>query len=227
MEPLGIMSTAAVIRLKSLQLVPMEPQLENTVSRLSSSPYVEQSIVSILERVAAQDPTSFHECVEKYGGLVWSLARRFTPNHADAEDATQEIFLDLWQKADRWDRSKSSEVTFVTMLARRKLIDRFRKSNRSIEWSSLGDDSSADLPSSSIASSVEILDESEKATRCLGKLGEKQREVIRLSIHQGLSHSKISERLEMPIGTVKTYARRSLLELRECMERFERMVGAS
>ncbi len=115
----------------------------------------------------------------------------------------------------------------MTMLARRKLIDRFRKSNRSIEWSSLGDDSSADLPSSSIASSVEILDESEKATRCLGKLGEKQREVIRLSIHQGLSHSKISERLEMPIGTVKTYARRSLLELRECMERFERMVGAS
>lgn len=138
MESLGIMSTAAVIRLKPLQLVPMEPQLENTVSRLSSSPFVEQSSVSILERVAAQDPTSFRECVEKYGGLVWSLARRFTPNHADAEDATQEIFLDLWQKAGRWDRNKSSEVTFVTMLARRKLIDRFRKSNRSIEWSSLG-----------------------------------------------------------------------------------------
>jgi RNA polymerase sigma-70 factor (ECF subfamily) len=221
------MSTAAAIRLKSLQWVPMEPQLEKTISRPSSSPQLEQSHTSILERIAAKDPASFHECVEKYGGLVWSLSRRFTPNHADAEDATQEIFLDLWQKADRWDRSKSSEVTFVTMLARRKLIDRFRKNSRSIEWSSLGEDSSADHPSASFAPSVEMLDESEKATRCLGKLGEKQREVIRLSIHQGLSHSKISERLEMPIGTVKTYARRSLLELRECMERSERMVGVS
>jgi RNA polymerase sigma-70 factor (ECF subfamily) len=165
--------------------------------------------------------------VEKYGGLVWSIARKFTQNHADAEDATQEIFLDLWRKADKWDGSKSSEVTFVTMLARRKLIDRFRKSNRSIEWSSLGEDSILAQAVTLSSPSVEMMDESEKATRCLGKLGEKQREVIRLSIHQGLSHSKISEHLAIPIGTVKTYARRSLLELRECMERFVRTVGVS
>lgn len=221
------MSSAVAIRLKSLQMGPMESQLENAVTRVSPLPLGGSSVASILERVAARDPASFHDCVEKYGGLVWSLARRFSSNHADAEDATQEIFLDLWQKAERWDREKSSEVTFVTMLARRKLIDRFRKNSRSIEWSSLGEENNVDLASSSTASTAEMIDESEKATRCLGKLGEKQREVIRLSIHQGLSHSKISDRLSMPIGTVKTYARRSLLELRECMERFARTAGVS
>lgn len=123
------------------------------------------NVASTWRRVAA-DPASFHECVEKYGGLVWSLARRFS-NHADAEDAVQEIFLDLWQKAERWDREKSSEVTFVTMLARRKLIDRFRKNSRSIESSR--EETNVDLVTSSTASTAEMLTKVQKRPHwCLG-----------------------------------------------------------
>jgi len=74
--------------------------------------------------------------MERYGSLVWSVAKRLTTNHNDAEDAVQEIFLEIWQKAGKWDPTRSAESTFITMIARRKLIDRFRKSSRSLETTS-------------------------------------------------------------------------------------------
>ena len=80
------------------------------------------SVPGILERIAAGDPAAVDDCLRSYGGLVWSLARRFSPNHAEAEDAVQEIFIDVWRSAARFDRQRASENTYITMIARRRLI---------------------------------------------------------------------------------------------------------
>src|SRR3954470_14464574 len=82
----------------------------------------------LLGRVAAGDQQAVRECLARYGGLVWSIARRFEA--ADAEDAVQEIFLDLWKSAARFDRQIASEASFVAMIARRRLIDRKRTRGR-------------------------------------------------------------------------------------------------
>jgi RNA polymerase sigma-70 factor (ECF subfamily) len=82
---------------------------------------------AILKRIAAGDKTAVQDCLDSYGGLVWSLARRMSPNTNEAEDAVQEIFIDVWKNAARFDESQSSETTFVAMIARRRLIDRLRK----------------------------------------------------------------------------------------------------
>ena len=74
---------------------------------------------SLLEKIASGHRSAVSDCVNRYGGLVWSLARRFTATQADAEDAVQEIFISLWKSAERFDSSKSSEMTFVAMIARR------------------------------------------------------------------------------------------------------------
>ncbi|HEY1068798.1 MAG TPA: sigma-70 family RNA polymerase sigma factor, partial [Pirellulales bacterium] len=81
----------------------------------------------LLPRVAAGQPSAVDECLARYGGLVWSLARRHTNNTSDAEDAVQEIFIDLWRSAARFNPQAASEATFVAMIARRRLIDRRRK----------------------------------------------------------------------------------------------------
>ncbi|XZE36147.1 RNA polymerase sigma factor [Pirellulaceae bacterium SH501] len=177
----------------------------------------EMSNASILQRIAMREEAAFEECVHRYGALVWSLAKRFTATRADAEDAVQEIFVEIWQKAHRWESEKSAETTFITMIARRKLIDRFRKSNRSLEVSSLGFE--AELPAVDSNVQIEIKDESEKALECMERLNAVHRDVLRRSIQSGDSHSRIAEQLGLPLGTVKTYARRSLIQLRECMER--------
>ena len=66
-------------------------------------------------------------CMDRFGGLVWSLARRVTRSTAEADDAVQEIFVDLWRSASRFDPSIANETTFVAMIARRRLIDRGRR----------------------------------------------------------------------------------------------------
>mgnify|MGYP001805067540 FL=1 len=70
---------------------------------------------TLLERIAAGEQRAVNACLDQYGGLVWSLARRLSPNDNDAEDAVQEIFVEIWRHADRFDPSKASEATFVAM----------------------------------------------------------------------------------------------------------------
>src|SRR5512145_3131135 len=82
---------------------------------------------SILERVARGDSKAVRECIDEFGGLVWAIARRMARTRADAEDAVQEIFVDVWKSAGRYDPSQGSEKVFVTTIARRRLIDRLRR----------------------------------------------------------------------------------------------------
>jgi len=83
--------------------------------------------MTVLRRIAGGLSAAVRECIDRYGALIWSLARRLSRSSPDAEDATQEIFLDLWRNAGRFDESKGSEKLFIAMLARRRLIDRLRK----------------------------------------------------------------------------------------------------
>jgi RNA polymerase sigma-70 factor (ECF subfamily) len=175
--------------------------------------------IPLLTRVARREPEAFNQCIEQYGNLVWSIARRFSPGQLDAEDAVQEIFLELWQKAERFDPSLSAETTFVTMIARRRLIDRYRKQSKSIESTSFGVEMDDLLPADTGAS-YDVVDEAAKATRCLDSLQSNPREILRKSIHEGRSHSQISLDMSIPLGSVKSFARRGLIQLRECMERF-------
>lgn len=168
---------------------------------------------SVLERIANGEPAAVRECIDEYGALVWSLARRLSRTPSDAEDATQEIFLDIWRSAGRFDARQGSDKVFIAMIARRRLIDRLRKTTseppmdpvevlESIAWSDPG-------------SASEISLEAEQAARALKELRPEQREVLELGLLHGLSQSEIAARLGMPLGTVKSFMRRGLIKVRE------------
>ena len=82
---------------------------------------------SLLSRIGTGDKAAVSEFVDRYGGLLWSMALRSTRNEADAEDAVQDVFVELWKVAGKFNSELSSEKTFVCMVARRRLIDRSRK----------------------------------------------------------------------------------------------------
>ena len=170
---------------------------------------------AILKRVAAGDSSAVQECLKTYGGLVWSLARRMLRNSDDAEDAVQEIFVDVWRNADRFDENKASETTFIAMIARRRLIDKIRYSTRRISADSL-DDVLLE-PFTRADKTLETCIEAEQAAEAMRSLRPEQQQVLRLSIVQGMSHQEIAEATGMPLGTVKTHARRGLLQVRELM----------
>jgi RNA polymerase sigma factor (sigma-70 family) len=170
---------------------------------------------TILQQIASGDKTAVQMCLSTYGGLIWSLARRMSPNTDDAEDAVQEIFVDIWKNAERFDPSQASETTFVAMIARRRLIDRLRKVNRRPVTDSIEDMLSE--PANRLDEKMQVTLEGKQAAEALKELRPEQRQVLHLSIYQGLSHQEIADALSMPIGTVKTHARRGILQVREIL----------
>ena len=167
----------------------------------------------ILNRIAAGDATAVEDCLNAYGGLVWSLARRMLRNTDDAEDIVQEIFVEIWKNAERFDPSQASETTFIAMIARRRIIDRIRHSARRISADSLDD--IVTEPGTRADREMQVSVEAREAAKALDEIRPEQRQVLQLSIVQGLSHQEISEATGMPLGTVKTHARRGLVQVRQ------------
>lgn len=169
---------------------------------------------SILERVAAGDPSAPAACIDRFGGLVWSLARRLCASATDAEDAVQEIFIDIWKSASRFDPAIASDTTFVAMIARRRLIDRGRRRMRRPEVPQIAE---------TVADTAKRIDRTDAreqqglAQQAFAQLRPEQQQVLTLAIHHGCSHEQIATATGMPLGTVKTHARRGLIKIRQIL----------
>ena len=169
----------------------------------------------LLSRISDGDQLAVKECLDRYGGLVWSMALRLLGDRAEAEDATQEVFIDLWRSADRYRPDLGSEVTFVTVLARRRLIDRKRRSGLATVPTELTELTQAEGERADHA--AEVRDEADRARAALCELKPEQRGVLEMSVCQGLTHQEIAEKTGLPLGTVKTHVRRGLLKVREIL----------
>jgi RNA polymerase sigma-70 factor (ECF subfamily) len=169
----------------------------------------------VLLRVARGDPAALRECIDQFGSLIWSIARRLTRTHADAEDAVQEIFTDIWRSSGRFDPLQGSEKIFIATIARRRLIDRLRRAANHAT-TELTDEMET-LAWSDPGTLAETCVEAQTAARAVMQLRPEQRRVLEMGLLQGLSHSEIAEALHMPLGTVKTMMRRGLIQVRQFM----------
>ena len=169
---------------------------------------------SVLHRVAAGEAGAAEECLDRWGRLIRSMARRSFADPGRADDATQEVFIHLWRKADRYEPDRGSEDAFVGSLARRRLIDLARQSDRDRAVS-------CEVPAEAVeaADPLEAEDERASLRRCWARLTDDQRSVLGLSVFGGLSYAGVAEKLGQPIGTVKTRARAGLKRLREAYAR--------
>lgn len=180
-------------------------------AKKKTSMEVEPGVDSLLlPRIARGDGAAVQECMERYGPLVWSLARKLMRDVATVEDLVQEIFIEIWKSAGRYDATKASEATFIATIARRRVIDRRRRISRMpahevIEEESRGGEDEA-------LEHVDIRDEARRAHRALERLQPERRQVILLSVVDGLTHQEIATQTGMPLGTVKSHIRRGLDE---------------
>lgn len=166
-------------------------------------------------RLAAGEPDAAREVMRAYGGLVWSLALRFCRSRDDAEDAVQEIFTELWKCAYRYRSSRASESVFVTMIARRRLIDRMRRERRrhEVEPFAAGPETEMREP----GDRGERGWDAEQAARAIRSLSADQQRVLEMSVVQGMTQREIAEAIGSPLGTVKTHMRRGLIRLQGLM----------
>jgi RNA polymerase sigma-70 factor, ECF subfamily len=167
---------------------------------------------SLLQRVASGDKAAAREMLDRFGPLVWSLARSFAHSQADAEDATQDVFIHLWKKAHMYDERFGDEEQFVAVVARRRLIDRYR-TNKSRPLAFVADDTQ--IAQSIATATSDHPHDARIAQDHLASLVEEERVVLVLSIVRGLTHDQIARHLAMPLGTVKTHMYRGLASLRD------------
>lgn len=170
---------------------------------------------ALLPRIASGDMAAVNEFLGRYTAQVWGQARRFCRNTQDAEDAVQDIFLDIWRNAARFDADKGSEVAFVATIARRRLVDRVRRATSRPSAESLEDPSV--LPAAMTSPAADQDDELARARAAMQQLRPEQREVLELALGHGQSHHEIAATIGIPLGTVKSHARRGLIRLREML----------
>jgi RNA polymerase sigma-70 factor (ECF subfamily) len=170
----------------------------------------------ILPRVATGEPGAAEEFLARYGGLVWSLVRLAIRNAADADEAAQDVFVEVWRQAGRFDAAIAAEATFVAMIARRRIIDRLRHERRRRGRAAVvvGPDT---LAVASRGCPVELADEAAAARQRLACLKPDERRFVEWSVCEGLSHSQIAARSGQPLGTVKSHIQRGLKRLRDLL----------
>ncbi|MCA8981946.1 MAG: sigma-70 family RNA polymerase sigma factor [Planctomycetes bacterium] len=176
---------------------------------------------TLVQRIAAGDGPAVQELMDRYGALIRSMARRQV-GAQDAEDLAQEVFLQVWKHAARFDPAKGNEEAWITTIARRRIIDRRRAVGRRPESQELIEEAVGGVEDQD---RVEVDDEARLAEDAISKLGKAQQRVLRMALVEGLTHTEITERTKMPLGTVKSHVRRGLERVRAHLSAHHRVTS--
>jgi RNA polymerase sigma-70 factor (ECF subfamily) len=168
--------------------------------------------VELVERVAAGDTEALRELYERFGSLLFGMALRVVGDRQAAEECTQDVFVSVWRGAGRFDPERGSVSTWLIAIARNRAVDLVRR--RAARPADPHAEIERRDESPDAAELVAAAETSSNVAAALAELPAPQREVILLAYFQGLSHSEIAERLDLPLGTVKGRARLALDRLR-------------
>lgn len=181
-------------------------------------------LIGLLERIAQQDAQALKALYDECAGKLYGLALRVVTQREFAEDVLQEAFLNIWKSAPGYSATLSPPMAWMGLIVRSRALDFLRR--RAAERSHLTqeiDDVLADTLDGEGPTPMDTALASEQAwalNQCLSRLENKQREVVNLAYIRDMSHSELATQLQLPLGTVKTWIRRGLDQLRTCMARF-------
>ncbi|HYW58111.1 MAG TPA: sigma-70 family RNA polymerase sigma factor [Polaromonas sp.] len=181
-------------------------------------------LIALIDRVALADESALKELYELTSSKLYGVAVRVVTNKSWAEDVLQEAFLNVWRIAGDYKASLSPPMAWLCLIVRSRGLDflRRRTSERADQGVEL-DDVLSDTLEGDSDNPMDTALAGEQAWalhQCLSQLENKQREVVSLAYLRDLSHGELAEQLKLPLGTVKTWIRRGLEQLRGCMSRF-------
>ena len=169
-----------------------------------------------LERMARGDHEALAELYDRHGRLVFSLALRILRDQSDAEDIVQEVFSQAWRQAGRYEARRGNVIAWLLNLTRSRAIDRLRGRQSRPEAASESllaiDIPDLMLP---VDEQLSLEGRASRVRAAMKELSVLQRVAIELAFYEGLTHVEIAERLELPLGTVKTRIRQGLLKLKD------------
>nr|WP_179581149.1 ECF RNA polymerase sigma factor SigK [Leifsonia psychrotolerans] len=175
------------------------------------------SPAELLARVSQGDQGAFSELYDQLAPRVLGLVKRLLIDHAQSEEVTQEIFLEIWQTASRFDGQRGAASTWIMTMAHRRAVDRIRASQAGRDRDNRIGLRDRAVEYDHVAETVEVRIESERVNRAMSKLTDLQSQAVRLAYYGGYSQSEVAGLLQIPLGTVKTRLRDGMIRLRDEM----------
>jgi RNA polymerase sigma-70 factor (ECF subfamily) len=169
----------------------------------------------LLAAVARGDEGAFDALYDQAAGKVLGTVRRVVRDPAQSEEVMQEVLLEVWHSAARFDARLGSATAWIMMLAHRRAVDRVRSEQKAAQRELRA--ATADIPYDEVTEAVETSLDRERVRRCLTALTELQRESVTLAYYRGYTYAEVAELLGLPAGTVKTRMRDGLVRLRDCL----------
>jgi RNA polymerase sigma-70 factor (ECF subfamily) len=171
----------------------------------------------LLSAVALGDQSAFERLYDQMAPRVYGLVRRVLRDPAQAEEVGQEVMLEVWRRASRFDRARGSALSWVMTMAHARAVDRVRSEQSSTDRDLKYATSSVQREVDVVVDAVESSFERRQVQRCLGGLTDLQRESINLAYYSGFTQAEVAASLKVPLGTIKTRLRDGLIRLRDCL----------
>ncbi|MFE0729891.1 ECF RNA polymerase sigma factor SigK [Streptomyces antibioticus] len=175
-------------------------------------------VEDLLARVAGGDQDAFSGVYDALSGTVMGLACRILRDAAQAEEVTQDVMVEVWRTAGRYDPDRGTAKAWVLTLAHRRAVDRVRSAQASADREQRSGVLEADREFDEVAEAVQDRDEQRRLYRCLAELARRQRVPLVLAYYRGLTYVEVADALSTPEGTVKSRMRAGLRQLRACLE---------
>jgi RNA polymerase sigma-70 factor (ECF subfamily) len=194
----------------------MDERIDSPVE--GHAPMDRHGLERLLERVAAGDAGAFERLYHATCANLFGVCLRLLPDRDDAEDAVQDAYAAIWRKSAQYDPAIASPISWMAMIAHNKAIDRLRSdgATRNTVPIEFAHDISDHAPTAPAL--AEQAGESRQLDRCLQQLEAKRRTLIRTAFFEGATYEELARRTDTPIGTVKSWIRRGLMQLRTCLE---------
>ena len=175
----------------------------------------------LLAQTANGDRAAFSKLYNKTSAKLYGVVRRILPNSMAADEAHQETYLTIWNKAGGFDPSRASAITWMAVIARNKAIDlRRRASERMFDGAvEIDPDQASVVPDALMM--TELNEELRELTACLDGLKDEHKQMVLLAYYEGWSRDELGTKFDRPVATVKTILRRSLIALKGCLDGIE------
>ena len=175
----------------------------------------DSDVAGLLGEVAKGNLAAFDALYDRVAGPIFGMVRSVVRDHSQSEEVTQEVVVEIWRTASKFDRGRSSAMAWVTMIAHRRAIDRVRSEQKAAERELRAVTSV--IAYDDVVDSVEANFDRERVRRCLAGLTELQRESVTLAYYGGYTYRQVAGLLGVPPGTVSTRMRDALIRLRDCL----------
>ncbi len=190
-----------------------------------------------LARTALGDRAAFAALYRATSAHLFGVVLRINPDRSQAEELLQDIYVNIWRAAGGYDAARAQPMTWLVSIARHRAIDSLRRARADVKTVSRtlpgadGEDEGDLLEAlpSDAAGPLQLLEQAAEArdlVRCMRQLSAEQQQCVALAYYQGLSHAEVADHLAQPLGTVKSWVRRALAALKQCLARAARPMAA-